>query len=79
MLAIASDCTYSGPTIINNGELRIRTTADRLPTGTDAIINSPGIFEPERRQSTDRFACRQWPGRAVRGNIDRRRRQQHHF
>jgi fibronectin-binding autotransporter adhesin len=44
VLAIASPCTYSGATIINNGELRIRGSANRLPTGTDVTINSPGIL-----------------------------------
>src|SRR6185503_6590904 len=44
VLAIASACTYSGATIINDGELRIRTSANRIPITTAAIVNSPGIL-----------------------------------
>lgn len=46
ILAIASPCTYSGATIINDGTLRIRTNANRLPIGTDMTVNSPGVFDP---------------------------------
>ena len=44
VLAIASASTYSGDTIVNDGELRIRTTANRLPVGTNVTVNSPGIL-----------------------------------
>jgi autotransporter-associated beta strand protein len=30
--------------VVNNGELRIRNTSNRLPITTDVIVNSPGIF-----------------------------------
>ena len=46
ILSIATACTYSGSTTINNGTLRVRTSSDRLPIGTDIIINSPGILDP---------------------------------
>ena len=44
VLAIASPSTYTGDTIINDGELRLRTSTNRLPTGTNVTINSPGIL-----------------------------------
>ncbi|HWQ93157.1 MAG TPA: autotransporter-associated beta strand repeat-containing protein, partial [Clostridia bacterium] len=44
VLAIASTCTYAGTTTINEGELRIRTSADRLPVTTPVVVNSPGIL-----------------------------------
>jgi len=44
VLAFANTNTYTGATIINEGELRIRTTANRLPTGTAVTVNSPGIL-----------------------------------
>jgi autotransporter-associated beta strand protein len=44
VLALAGAGTWTGATIINDGELRIRTTANRLPTGTDVTVNSPGIL-----------------------------------
>ncbi len=46
ILAIASACSYTGATIINNGTLRMRTSTNRLPTGTDVTINSGGTFDP---------------------------------
>src|SRR5436309_4076777 len=42
VLAISTACTYTGPTIINASELRIRNTSNRLPTGTAVNCNSPG-------------------------------------
>lgn len=45
-VAIATACTYSGPTIINDGTLRVRTTSNRLPIGTDVTVNSPGALDP---------------------------------
>ena len=44
VLAIATACTYQGPTIVNAGELRIRTTPDRIPVTTAVTVNNPGIF-----------------------------------
>jgi autotransporter-associated beta strand protein len=44
VLAIAGSGTYAGATIINDGELRIRTAADRLPVTTPVTVNSPGIL-----------------------------------
>lgn len=44
VIAVATACTYQGPTIINDGEVRIRTTSNRLPTATDTTVNSPGIL-----------------------------------
>lgn len=44
VLAIAGTCTYQGSTIINDGEIRIRSTANRLPITTAVIVNSPGVF-----------------------------------
>ncbi|CAN5215908.1 hypothetical protein BH11PLA2_BH11PLA2_02570 [soil metagenome] len=41
-VAIAGAMTYSGPTVISNGEIRIRTANDRLPTGTALTVTSPG-------------------------------------
>ncbi len=56
ILAIASPCTYSGATIINEGTLRVRYTApattNRLPSATDVIINSPGVFDPGSSSDT---------------------------
>jgi autotransporter-associated beta strand protein len=51
ILAIAADCTYTGDTIVNEGTLRMRTTSNLLPTGTNLIINNPGIFDPAVNQS----------------------------
>jgi autotransporter-associated beta strand protein len=45
ILAVATACTYSGPTTILNGTLRIRTSANRLPIGTDLTVTSPGVFD----------------------------------
>ncbi len=44
VLAIASPSTYTGATIVNEGELRIRTAANRLPITTAVTVNSPGIL-----------------------------------
>lgn len=44
VLAIASTCTYTGATIIDEGEIRIRTTANRLPVATDVTVNANGIL-----------------------------------
>lgn len=44
VIAIASASTYTGTTTINGGELRIRTTSNRLPITTDVTVNSPGIL-----------------------------------
>jgi autotransporter-associated beta strand protein len=44
VLAIAGTATYLGPTVINDGELRIRTTANRLPVTTAVAVNNPGIL-----------------------------------
>lgn len=44
VLAFAAPMDYLGPTIINDGELRIRTTANRLPINTAVTVNSPGIL-----------------------------------
>jgi autotransporter-associated beta strand protein len=44
VIAIASVGSYTGSTTVNAGELRIRTTANRLPVGTDMIVNTPGIL-----------------------------------
>lgn len=46
ILAIASACSYSGATIINNGTLRIRGSSNRLPTGTVVTINPGAAFDP---------------------------------
>jgi autotransporter-associated beta strand protein len=46
ILAIASPCTYSGATIINDGTLRVRTSSNRLPITTDVVVNSPGALDP---------------------------------
>lgn len=46
IIGLASACTYSGSTIINDGTLRIRTSSNRLPITTDVVINSPGVFDP---------------------------------
>jgi autotransporter-associated beta strand protein len=44
VIAIATACTYLGPTFVNEGELRIRTSANRLPITTDVTVNLPGIL-----------------------------------
>jgi autotransporter-associated beta strand protein len=44
VLAIAGTATYAGPTFVNDGELRIRGTANRLPVGTAVTVQSPGIL-----------------------------------
>jgi autotransporter-associated beta strand protein len=44
VIALAGAGSWTGGTIINDGELRIRTTSNRLPTTTDLTINSPGIL-----------------------------------
>jgi len=44
ILAIASPSTYLGDTIINEGELRIRSAANRIPIGTAVTVNNPGIL-----------------------------------
>ncbi len=47
VLAIASTAgnnTYSGGTIINDGELRMRTVVNTLPVTTAVTVTSPGIF-----------------------------------
>lgn len=46
ILAIASASTYTGDTIINGGTLRIRSLSNRLPVGTDVIINAGAAFDP---------------------------------
>jgi autotransporter-associated beta strand protein len=42
VLAIASAATHTGGTIVNDGELRIRTTANRLPIAGAVTVNSSG-------------------------------------
>ena len=44
VIAIASPSTYLGATTITDGELRIRTTANRLPIATPLTVDSPGIL-----------------------------------
>ena len=44
VLAIASPSTYLGATFVNEGELRIRTTTNRLPITTAVTVNDPGIL-----------------------------------
>lgn len=36
--------SYTGNTIIDGGELRIRTSTNRLPITTNVVVNSPGIL-----------------------------------
>ena len=43
-LAIAGAANYTGATEIIGGELRIRTSNDRLPVTTDVIVSSPGVL-----------------------------------
>lgn len=43
-LAIAGTCSYLGSTIINEGEIRIRSSANRLPVTTAVVVNRPGIL-----------------------------------
>lgn len=40
----AGNNDWTGGTIINDGELRVRTAANALPLTTDLTVNSPGIF-----------------------------------
>ena len=44
MLSLAPLTDYLGPTLINDGELRIRTTANRLPIATAVTVTTPGIL-----------------------------------
>jgi autotransporter-associated beta strand protein len=44
ILAIAGTGTYTGPTFVTDGELRIRTTANRLPVTTAVTVTTPGIL-----------------------------------
>lgn len=44
VIAIATACTYAGTTTVNEGELRIRTSANRLPITTAVTVNVPGIL-----------------------------------
>lgn len=44
VLAIAGTASYTGPTFVNDGEFRIRTTANRLPITTAVTVSSPGIL-----------------------------------
>jgi autotransporter-associated beta strand protein len=48
VIALASPSTYTGATIINNGELRVRQTVgtdgNRLPITTPVTVTSPGIL-----------------------------------
>lgn len=44
VIAIATACTYAGTTTVSEGELRIRTSANRLPITTAATVNAPGIL-----------------------------------
>ena len=44
VLAIACATDYQGPTLINEGELRMRSTINRLPTNTALTVSSAGIF-----------------------------------
>jgi fibronectin-binding autotransporter adhesin len=44
VLAIATVASHTGGTIINEGELRIRTTANRLPIAGAVTVNGTGVF-----------------------------------
>ena len=44
VIAITSPSTYLGATIVNDGELRIKTTNNRLPVTTAVTVNDPGIL-----------------------------------
>lgn len=44
VLAIAGTGSYTGPTFVNDGEFRIRTSANRLPVTTAVTVTSPGIL-----------------------------------
>jgi fibronectin-binding autotransporter adhesin len=45
VIALATAATYTGPTIVNNGTFRVRTTSNRFPIATALTVNSPGIFD----------------------------------
>ncbi len=40
----AGNYTFTGPVVVNDGELRIRTLSNVLPTTTAMTVNSPGIL-----------------------------------
>ena len=44
IIALASPSSYTGDTIINDGELRMRSGPNRLPVATNVIINGSGIL-----------------------------------
>jgi autotransporter-associated beta strand protein len=44
VLAFASTGNYTGATIVTDGELRVRTSNDRLPTTTAVTVSTPGIL-----------------------------------
>lgn len=45
VLSITAALTYSGPTVVAGGTLRVRTTAERFPNGTALTVNSGAIFD----------------------------------
>jgi 1,4-alpha-glucan branching enzyme len=44
VLAIAGTCNYGGSTVITDGEIRIRSSPNRLPITTAVTVTSPGIL-----------------------------------
>jgi fibronectin-binding autotransporter adhesin len=44
VIGIASASTYGGATIVNNGELRIRGAANRIPVATPVTVTGAGIL-----------------------------------
>src|SRR5687768_2207240 len=44
VIGLAGAATHTGGTVINEGELRIRTSNNRLPTAGAVTVNSPGIL-----------------------------------
>lgn len=44
-IGVAAPCTYSGPTIVNGGYLKVRTTSERFPNGTALTVNTGGTFD----------------------------------
>ena len=44
-IGVAAPCTYGGPTIVNGGYLKVRTTSERFPNGTALTVNAGGTFD----------------------------------
>jgi autotransporter-associated beta strand protein len=67
-IGFAAPSTYTGDTIVSEGELRLRSGTNRLPVTTNLIVNSPGILNVNGSGQNQTVASLSGNGRVGLGN-----------